>query len=112
MASLVNVNKEQLLVPSPRNPPATNLHLMQQTKSSKLLYAEELAPLIKPLKALAPSVTYDAVPSFQVMFDSQPEHYPYQKSFEEARNDPIVVLHSSGSTGNTRPGQSPGIVTE
>lgn len=74
---------------------------MHQTNSSKLLYAEELAPLIKPLKELAPSVVFDTVPSFQVMLDSETEHYPYEKSFEEARNDPIVVLHSSGSTGET-----------
>lgn len=112
MPSLVKANNEQLLVPSPRNPPATNLHLMQQTKSSKLLHAEELAPLIKPLKELAPSVTFDAVPSFQVMFDTQAEHYPYQKSFEEARDDPIVVLHSSGSTGKTRSSHSPLIMIE
>lgn len=106
IALLVKANKAQLLVPSPRNPPSTNLHLMQQTNSNKLLHAEELAPLIKPLMELDPSVVFNTVPSFQVMLDSQPEHYPYEKSFEEARNDPIVVLHSSGSTGETPTGHT------
>lgn len=55
-----------------------------------------------PLNDLDPSVTFDTVPSFQVMFENQADHYPYEKSFEEARNDPIVVLHSSGSTGEIR----------
>lgn len=85
---------------------------MHQTNSDKLLYAEELAPLIKPLKELDPSVSFDIVPSFQVMLDSQAEHYAYEKSFEEARSDPIVVLHSSGSTGQTPAGLSHLIVTE
>lgn len=85
---------------------------MHQTNSKKLLHAEELAPLIKPLKELGPSLSFDTVPSFQVMFDSQAEHYPYEKSFEEARSDPIVVLHSSGSTGETPARHSHLIVTE
>jgi hypothetical protein len=33
------------------------------------------------------------------MLESRPEFYPFTKSFADARNDPIVVLHSSGSTG-------------
>ena len=72
---------------------------MNKTGSTKILYAAELAPLIKPLQALVPGASSDPVPSLQVMLDSKPEPYPYVKSFEEARQDPIVVLHSSGSTG-------------
>ncbi|KGO48654.1 hypothetical protein PEX1_053690 [Penicillium expansum] len=30
------------------------------------------------------------------------EPYPYTKTFEEARKDPYVVLHSSGSTGTLK----------
>ncbi|OTB05366.1 hypothetical protein M426DRAFT_319902 [Hypoxylon sp. CI-4A] len=93
----------KLLVPSPRNPPSTNAWLMKETGSTKLLYTPELAPLIKPLQSLAPSVDSYAVPSFQEMLDSNAEPYPYMKSFDEARNDPIVVLHSSGSTGLPKP---------
>lgn len=72
---------------------------MSETGSDKLLYAAELAPLIKPLQALTSSITSDVVPSVKVMLDSESGPYPYTKSFEEARNDPIAVLHSSGSTG-------------
>lgn len=91
----------QMLVPSPRNPPAINLHLMNATASSKVLYATELEPLMKPLQAMAPSTEFQAVPPFQEMLDGDGNTtpYPYVKTFEEARNDPIVVLHSSGSTG-------------
>lgn len=72
---------------------------MTLTSSGKLLYAAELAPLVKPLQSLVPSATSDAVPSLQVMLDSKPDPYHYNKTFDEARHDPIAVLHSSGSTG-------------
>ncbi|KAI0379246.1 acetyl-CoA synthetase-like protein [Hypomontagnella monticulosa] len=91
------------LVPSPRNPPSTNLSLMNQTGSTKLLYAAELAPLIKPLQALDGSIRSDVVPSFQEMLESNPKPYPYEKTFEEAINDPMIILHSSGSTGMPKP---------
>ncbi|KAL1884099.1 putative NRPS-like protein biosynthetic cluster [Diaporthe australafricana] len=70
---------------------------------SWLLYAEELAPLIKPLKDMDPSVSFNAIPAFELMLDSETEHYSFEKGFEEAKNDPIVVLHSSGSTGLPKP---------
>lgn len=28
-------------------------------------------------------------------------HYSYDKPYEEAKNDPILVMHTSGSTGST-----------
>ena len=68
---------------------------MEQTESSKLLYSAELAPLINPFRAIAPpSYQLDVIPSFLEMLESNPEHYAYDKSFDEARDDPILVLHS------------------
>lgn len=29
--------------------------------------------------------------------------YPYLKTYEEAKSDPILILHSSGSTGEPKP---------
>lgn len=72
---------------------------MKSTGSIKVLHAAELAPLVQPLQALDPSINTHGVPSLQEMLDSKPEKYPYEKTFDEARNDPIAVLHSSGSTG-------------
>ncbi|KAJ4385395.1 hypothetical protein N0V93_009823 [Gnomoniopsis smithogilvyi] len=93
----------KLLIPSPRNPASVNYHLMTQTGSGKVLYAAELEPLIQPLKTLLPTAISDAVPSLQVMLESKPEPYHYRKTFEEARYNPIAVLHSSGSTGLPKP---------
>ncbi|CAJ2511290.1 Uu.00g069150.m01.CDS01 [Anthostomella pinea] len=93
----------KLLLPSPRNPPAVNVSLMNQTGSTKLLHAAEITPIVKQVPVIDPSIRLDAVPSFDEMMDSAPEPYPFKKSFDEARDDPVVVLHSSGSTGIPKP---------
>lgn len=73
---------------------------MEQAQSSKLLYSAELGPLINPFRAIAPPSFYlEAVPSFLEMLQSEPRDYPFEKEFNESRDDPILVLHSSGSTG-------------
>jgi len=41
------------------------------------------------------------IPSLQELIGYQNvENYPYEKTFEEERDNPIFVLHTSGSTGN------------
>jgi acyl-coenzyme A synthetase/AMP-(fatty) acid ligase len=37
------------------------------------------------------------------MVEQTPQPYPYTKTWEEAKKDPIVILHTSGSTGNPKP---------
>jgi hypothetical protein len=89
----------QVLLPSPRNPPATNLSLMEQTGSKTILHAAEVLPVIKTLVAASSALKCLEIPSFQEMLAADPPPQPFQKSYEEAQNDPIVILHSSGSTG-------------
>lgn len=94
----------KLFLESPRNPTATNVALLEQTGCTKVLYSSELALLIEPYRSIAPSShSFDEVPSFLEMLHSSPDYYPYDKSFDEAKDDPILVIHSSGSTGLPRP---------
>jgi hypothetical protein len=73
--------------------------LMEQTDCSKLLHAAEVAPILQRM-GVASSLRLEVIPTFEEMLNSRPVSYPYTKSFEDAQNDPVVVLHSSGSTGN------------
>ncbi|KAI0147491.1 hypothetical protein GGR57DRAFT_476649 [Xylariaceae sp. FL1272] len=93
----------KLLLPSPRNPPSINASLMGQTKSTKLLYAAEVAPIVNQLSSVVPSLHATVVPSFDEMMMSSPGPFPYDMSFDKCRDDPVVVLHSSGSTGLPKP---------
>ena len=72
---------------------------MGQTGSTKLLNSSELAPVVKKILSQETTVRNETVPSFDEMLNSTVEHYPYDKEFSEAKDDPVVVLHSSGSTG-------------
>lgn len=44
------------------------------------------------------------VPELDDLLDSQlVQYYPFEKTFEEAKNDPWLILHTSGSTGLPKP---------
>jgi acyl-coenzyme A synthetase/AMP-(fatty) acid ligase len=43
------------------------------------------------------------IPSLHTLLDGQAHTYPYTKTFEEGKHDPLVVVHTSGSTGMSKP---------
>ncbi|EPE33348.1 Acetyl-CoA synthetase-like protein [Glarea lozoyensis ATCC 20868] len=90
------------LLISPRNPPATNLSLMATTKSTKLLYTAELAPLFKGMCAANSEIVGTQLSSFDEMIISSPP-FLYSEVWSKAINKPVLGLHSSGSTGTPKP---------
>ena len=43
------------------------------------------------------------VPTIEDLFDSDFAHYPYEKSFENARHELLMILHTSDTTGLPKP---------
>ena len=43
------------------------------------------------------------IPSDKDLLLHRHRHYPYNKTFEKARDEPLVVLHTSGTTGLPKP---------
>ncbi|KAJ8060459.1 hypothetical protein OCU04_010783 [Sclerotinia nivalis] len=43
------------------------------------------------------------VPSVDELLDKNYEHFPFSKTFNEAKNEPLVCLHTSGTTGLPKP---------
>lgn len=43
------------------------------------------------------------IPEVHDLIDQDHAHYPYEKKFEEARSEPLIVLHTSGTTGFPKP---------
>lgn len=39
------------------------------------------------------------IPSIDELFDKSYPHFPYNKTYEEHKLEPLVAVHSSGSTG-------------
>ncbi|QUC21686.1 uncharacterized protein UV8b_05929 [Ustilaginoidea virens] len=90
------------LLLSPRNSLQAHLSLLQATDCHHVWYADSFQPTVEPWTRERAMAAW-AVPSLREWLDAPPQRFPYQKSFEEARFDPIVVLHTSGSTGLPKP---------
>ena len=43
------------------------------------------------------------MPALFQLLDVHYEHYPYEKTFEAAKNEPLMVVHTSGTTSNPKP---------
>ncbi|KAE8832367.1 hypothetical protein PTNB85_06759 [Pyrenophora teres f. teres] len=92
----------KLLVPDGRITKEGLDGLVESTNCKVWLYAEDDArgPLVKPesgLKILA-------LPRLQWMLDNEGQkRYPYEKTYEEAEWDEIIIIHTSGTTGVPKP---------
>ncbi|KAL8968464.1 MAG: hypothetical protein Q9183_002448 [Haloplaca sp. 2 TL-2023] len=93
----------KVFLPSPRNPASTNLALIQQTNSRKLVHAPELQAVINKITDLQEGITCAAVGPLKTMLQSHGPSFRFCPPFEEAIHQPILVLHSSGSTGLPKP---------
>lgn len=43
------------------------------------------------------------IPELEELLDQDHPHYHFEKTFEQARGEPLVVLHTSGTTGLPKP---------
>jgi hypothetical protein len=89
-----------LLVPDGRVTNEGLAGLVALTNCKVWLYATDdpAGPLVKPESSLK----LCAVPSLEWMLDNEgQERYPYETTFEEAKWDEIVIIHTSGTTGKS-----------
>ena len=76
---------------------------MEQTGSCKILYAEEMGSLVSGLVASMAGLKSAAIESLNDLLDFQDPLFPFRPDFDEAVRQPVVVLHSSGSTRLPKP---------
>lgn len=66
-----------------------------------------IAPSPRPQAVTAIAECHDIrvleIPSVEELLGNTYPPYPYEKSFETARKEPLVVLHTSGTTGLPKP---------
>ncbi len=94
----------QLVLPSPRNPAKMNVSLLEQTCCSQLLYGPEVESLIAPIVAEHSSTLHvHPIQPIESLIHPDTPHYPFNKTYQQAKWDPILVLYSSGSTGPPKP---------
>ena len=90
-----------MLFLSPKNSDAGHLNVLEKADCHIFLTAEntEFDHVLsqRPMKTAT-------VPELQELLDDTPAPmYPYTKNFAQARKDPCLVLHTTGSTGLPKP---------
>ncbi|KAM0813786.1 putative Acetyl-CoA synthetase-like protein [Seiridium cardinale] len=94
----------KLFLSSPRNTLEAHLHLLNETDCHTFLMPPGFPlPVVKQILGQKAMRVLE-IPDLQYWIKEEPvKHYPYTKTFTEARLDPFVVLHTSGSTGMPKP---------
>lgn len=82
-----------------RNPASINISLLEQTKCIKFIYATEMSQKVNDLQTGKKDLQLLAVASLHDMLQGHSKYYSYEPTFAEARWNPVLILHSSGSTG-------------
>lgn len=81
---------------------------MEQVKCDVLAFGTPLPPStwFEGLRHRRPDLRTYEVPEFRVWYNGDqhgPTKYEYGKSWDEAIDDPVLILHSSGTTGSPKP---------
>ncbi|KAK3314006.1 hypothetical protein B0H66DRAFT_503806 [Apodospora peruviana] len=93
----------QALFISPRNSQEGQLNLFEQTNCHFIWFDKSLSGVVQPwleerdMRAVIASPVDEWFPTKKV------EPFPYDKTFEQAEWDPLLVLHTSGTTGFPKP---------
>ncbi|KAH6670910.1 hypothetical protein F5X68DRAFT_175463 [Plectosphaerella plurivora] len=90
---------------SPRNSPEGQLHLLQSVDCKIVSTPSLTLGMIKPWLAARPSMKIIEIPPLEELISqaSTVPPFPYNRTFEEGRWDPLCTLHSSGTTGMPKP---------
>jgi hypothetical protein len=82
----------QAFFTSPRNSIAAHLSLLHETKCHVLLTSNPTPPGVEAILSAA-SVKHLQIPSVKDLLDEIYPAYDYQKSFETAKSDPILIVY-------------------
>ena len=92
-----------MLFNSPRN--SMEGHLNVVDKSHCKIWATTLSqpPIVNDILGKRSMRTVPIPGLEDILNDTTTDSYPYTKSFEDAEGDPLLILHTSGSTGLPKP---------
>jgi acyl-coenzyme A synthetase/AMP-(fatty) acid ligase len=95
----------QACLQNPGNPVQDNVAILEQTNCVKAFYSAELEDLLTQYRRARPELATSELPSLMQFFkDKAQQPFPYHpKPWDEAKHEPILVLHSSGTTSSPKP---------
>ncbi|PQE13474.1 NRPS-like enzyme protein [Rutstroemia sp. NJR-2017a WRK4] len=91
-----------IFLTSPRNSVAAQKELFQRLKCMTLLFPNPRPP---PVFSIAEALPVKAleVPDLDELLGKEHPHFGFKKTFGDARDEPLFVVHTSGSTGVPKP---------
>lgn len=92
----------QALFISTRNSAEAQVNLFELTNCNILVFDQSYKATVQPWLHEREMTAILALPADE-WFPADQEDFPYNKTFEEAEWDPLMVLHTSGSTGFPKP---------
>ena len=87
------------MVPSVRNADAGHLHVLEEAKCTKLFHSSRFTEVANRLQSNRSELQVFEMLSLEELLNANSEYYPYQKTWESSWRDPVIIAHSSGSTG-------------
>lgn len=91
-----------MLFPTPRYGAEAITTLIARANGSVMLVPSTPLPVVSEVLAKRSMRTFD-FPSVEHFLASQPAPYPFTKTFEAHKHEPLVCLHTSGTTGFPKP---------
>ncbi|KAL1636519.1 Histone transcription regulator 3 [Neofusicoccum ribis] len=97
---------------SPLNSLEASRSIVETTECLRIFYADPFAKVAKDLQSAAASRNLEVaqIASLDECLTAESTPYPYEKTFEEAKWDPIVIIHTSGTTDHATDGQPQGLL--
>lgn len=95
---------EQIILLSPYNTVPAQLHLLQTVNCKVFLTPNVRPPAVATILATPEhGLRILEIPTVEQLYTARSKSYPYMKTFEEACDEPLVMMHTSGSTGFPKP---------
>ncbi|PQE07334.1 NRPS-like enzyme protein [Rutstroemia sp. NJR-2017a WRK4] len=92
----------KMIFPSPGYPLIGLTKLLGQLECQKVLTSSNKYDIVSKLSSESGRDTHE-IPSLSKLLDQEYEHYPFNKTFESAKSEPLIVVHTSGTTGMPKP---------
>ncbi|KAF2116793.1 putative NRPS-like enzyme [Lophiotrema nucula] len=92
----------KMLFPSPRYNAEALGRLIGALDGTIMLTSSSRSQIINEVVATRAMSNY-TIPELEYLLDTQHSPFPYDKTFAEARMEPLVALHTSGTTGFPKP---------
>ncbi|RLL96294.1 hypothetical protein CFD26_100885 [Aspergillus turcosus] len=93
-----------IVLPSPLIPPVAQRLILSKTHCQVYIRPSSMAQVVGAVLEDAPNIQQITAPELDSLLqETAAEPYVYPKSWEEGKNDPWLVVHTSGTTGYPKP---------